>query len=111
MDLRQRIVAAYNNKEGSIRQLAERFKVSKSSTERVINLEGSTGSVAPKPHSGGRTAIEVDPALIRAWLDETCDLTQQQLAERLTEHTGQAVSRSTIGRSLKRFGITRKKSP
>lgn len=111
IDLRQRIAQAYNDQEGSIRQLARRFKVSKSSTERVIKLEAITGSVAPKPHGGGRAPIIADQVRISAWLEESCDLTQEQLAERFRQATGHSVSRQTVGRSLRRFGITRKKSP
>lgn len=35
-DLRQRVIDAYTNREGSQRQLAERFKVSESSVKRLL---------------------------------------------------------------------------
>ena len=35
LDLRQKIVVAYENKEGSIRQLAKRFKVSPDCVRRL----------------------------------------------------------------------------
>ncbi|GAB4266219.1 MAG: hypothetical protein Kow00122_20880 [Thermoleophilia bacterium] len=49
--------------------------------------------------------------MIKQWFREEPDLTQQELAERFTEETGQPVSQQTISRSLRRLGITRKKSP
>lgn len=113
IDLRQRIVRAYQNKEGSIRQLAKRFAVSKSSVERLLKAERTTGSVAPKAHRAGREPIVrlEDKALIKSLLEQNCDLTQEQTAERFTAETGRPVSQQTISRALKRLSITRKKSP
>ena len=113
LDLRHRIAAAYKNSEGSMRQLAKRFAVSTSSVERLIKAERTTGSIAPKPHGGGRRPIVrlEDKALIKALLERHCDLTQEQIAERFAERTGRPVSQQAISRSLKRLSITRKKSP
>lgn len=56
VDLRQRLLAAYQAKEGSQRQLAERFKVSLSFVRDLMRHYRQTGSVEPKPHGGGATA-------------------------------------------------------
>jgi transposase len=48
VDLRQRILAAYDAKEGSQRQLAERFKVSLSFIRDLRRQHRETGSVQPK---------------------------------------------------------------
>jgi transposase len=56
-DLRQRIIAAYDAKEGSQRQLAERFKVSPSFIRDLMRHDRETGSVQPKPHGGGAVAL------------------------------------------------------
>ncbi len=56
VDLRQRILAAYDAKEGSQRQLAERFKVSLSFIRDLRRQHRETGSVQPKPHAGGAVA-------------------------------------------------------
>ncbi len=53
LDLRQRIIDAYSNEEGTIRQIAQRFKVSISSVRRLIKRYLSTGAIAPKPYTGG----------------------------------------------------------
>jgi transposase len=42
-DLRQRVIDAYNAKEGSLRQLADRFKVSLSFVQRLICRNSYTG--------------------------------------------------------------------
>ncbi|WP_246162995.1 MULTISPECIES: helix-turn-helix domain-containing protein [Brasilonema] len=52
-DLRQRVVDAYKAKEGSQRQLADRFKVSLSFVQRLIRRYRNTGKVSAKPHRGG----------------------------------------------------------
>ena len=56
VDLRQRIITAYQAKEGSQRQLAERFKVSFSFVRDLTRRYRQTGSVEPKPHGGGAVA-------------------------------------------------------
>ena len=52
-DLRLRVVQAYENQEGSMRQLAARFRLSLSCGRDLLTRYRTTGSVAPKPHGGG----------------------------------------------------------
>ena len=51
LDLRQRIVDAYRAGEGSIRQLAKRFKVSPDCVRRLLKRVRETGSIHPLPNS------------------------------------------------------------
>ena len=55
IDLREKIVTAYENQEGSMQKLAERFKVSKNFVADLLCRFKQTGQVAPKPHGGGRS--------------------------------------------------------
>lgn len=55
-DLRQKVIDAYNNKEGSQRQLAERFSVSLSFVQSLLKRFRNSGSFEPKPHGGGQSA-------------------------------------------------------
>ena len=50
-DLRERIVAALDRGEHSLRQLARLFSVSLSSIIRLLRHRRDSGSVAPKPHA------------------------------------------------------------
>jgi transposase len=111
-DLRQRIIDAYNQGEGSQRALARRFSVSRSSVERLCTRFKDTASVEVTPYRHGPlpTVGEEDFARIDAWLEAECDLTQQQLADRFTQETGRPVSQRTISRVLRRMQQTRKKS-
>ena len=57
LDLRQRVIEAYTNGEGSMRQLGRRFKVSLNFVKRLIHRFRSAGSLLPKAHAGGRRAL------------------------------------------------------
>ena len=56
IDLREKIVAAYKNKEGSMQKLAKRFKVSKIFVAELLKRVKQTGQVALKPHGGGTSS-------------------------------------------------------
>ena len=109
-DLRRRIIGAYENAEGTQADLAQRFNVGKASVERLVRLKRETGSVEPRPHAGGTAAriTEGDRARLLEDFEPEPDLRQADLAERLRQE-GPPVSRRTVGRSLKRLSITRKK--
>ena len=64
LDLRVRIVEAYERGEGSVRELAERFMVAPKSVQTYRKLWKVTGSVLPRPHGGGR-GRKIDDALLR----------------------------------------------
>jgi transposase len=49
-NLRLRVVQAYENREGSMRQLAVRFRLSLSCVRDLLTRYRATGDVAPKPH-------------------------------------------------------------
>jgi transposase len=106
-DLRERIVAAVERGEHSLRQLALLFSVSLSCIVRLLQRQRRTGSVQPKPH-GGVPPRKLDAAaearlleLVRAQPDAT-------LAE-LRDRLGIPCCLMTIARALERHQITRKK--
>jgi len=88
LDLRGKIIDAFFNKEGSIRGLARRFKVSFRFVWGLIDRYRETGSMAPKPHGGGYppTIKEENYEILRkieeqnsdATLEELCDLFEKQ---------------------------------
>jgi transposase len=63
-DLREGILAAVDDREGSRRQLAARFAVDVSTVTRLLRLRRETGSLAPRPHGGGK-----EPTLDQDGLD------------------------------------------
>lgn len=111
-DLRQRIVEAYLAGEGTLAEIAARFAIGPASVTRFVRLYRQTGSVTPKPHNGApETRVRPeDIPLLKAWLNENPSLTQTELAQRYSAHTGRSTSQRSISRTLIRHGITRKKS-
>jgi transposase len=56
-DLRKKIIRAYLNQEGSLRDLAARFSVSLNFVWLLWKRYQATGSVRPKPHAGGHVSV------------------------------------------------------
>lgn len=111
LDLRQKIVDAYDRGEGSVRELAERFNVAPNTVQNYLTRRRQTGSVAPSPHGGGpprSLGRRHERALLRL-LREQNDRTDAEYARRLAQRTGLHVSARTINRAWRRLGVTRKK--
>lgn len=106
-DLRQRILDAVDNKEGSRRELAERFSVNTSTITRLLQLRRQTGSFEPRPHGGGVEPTLDDEALgrLRALVEETPDAT----LEALKQEMGISGSRMIVCRALQKLGLPLKK--
>jgi transposase/transposase-like protein len=111
VDLRQKIIDAYENKEGSIRQLAQRFKVAPSCVHELLQHYRRSGTVEPKPHAGGpEPKIQAQAlTILQELVQQDNDATLSELAQRLYERTQIQVSPTTIHRSLKKLKLTRKK--
>jgi transposase len=107
MDLRERIAAAVDHHDGSLRPLARTFRVSLSCIARLLARRRATGSLQPKPHGGGQPpALDTDALQrLRHLVQQRPDATLDELARRL----GVACSRMAIWRALRKLGITRKK--
>jgi hypothetical protein len=54
MDLREKILQAYDQDFGSQRALAVLCGVSRSCVEKLRQRRRTTGEMAPRPHAGGR---------------------------------------------------------
>ena len=63
-DLRERVAATVDDREGSQRQIARRFRVSLSFVARLLRHRHQTDSLDPQPHGGGHP-----PALDEADLE------------------------------------------
>ena len=108
MDLRERVVAACDARDGTRQQIADRFSVSISWIRDLMKRRRDTGSIAPRPRGGGRA-----PAFDQAASDRLRDAVRAKsdatLAE-LAEAAGVACRPSAVHRALGRLGLTRKKS-
>jgi transposase len=106
LDLRQRIAAAVDRHEGSLRQLARRFAVSLSCLTRLLALRRQTGSLAPRsPQSRGPAPL-LDAAKrhrLQRLVHDQPDATLDELAQPF------GCSTTTIWRALRQLNLTRKK--
>ncbi len=53
-DLRERAATAVDHHEGSLRQIARRFRIGLTTLSRWLRQRRQTGSLDPEPHGGGR---------------------------------------------------------
>ena len=109
MDLRERIVAAYEANEGSYRVLAARFSVSRAVGGKLVRQARSLGTLEPQVHLRGRK---------RAISGEK----ERELQEHLAQHPDATLEErirelnldccvNTMWQSVRRLGHSFKKNP
>jgi transposase len=106
-DIRQRVLDAYRNKEGSQRVIAERFKISRSTLQDWLKETPET----PFLETRGRPSIlsEQDFEQLRQLVVLHPDATYSELAQLLAQPGQEPCKRSVIYRALTRLNLTRKK--
>lgn len=109
MDLRTRVLAVCDAKEGTKRQIAERFKVSEDWVYKLLRQRRQRGTLEPQVHRRGRKAIFQGQSLeqLKEWVDQQPDRTLQELREL----SGKSCSLMAVWRALKRLGARYKKKP
>ncbi len=110
IDLRQKVVDAYDRGVGTQRQIAETFGVSRSFVEKLLQRRRSTGNIAPSLHGGGVKPVLDNEALVRQLVKEEPDATLKELCEAVNRQRGVRVSVSNMCTRLKHMGLPRKKS-
>ena len=112
MELRKRVVEAHENGEGSFRELAERFKVGEASVNRWVSLKRRTGSLEPRARTGRVRERLVSPEgerFIEDVLRTIPDTSAPELVAAYEEEFGVRMSESTMKRTLRALGYTRKR--
>jgi len=112
LDLRQRVVSAYENGLETILEVAERFEVSGSFIKKLLRRKRATGEIAPVGHRGGQPKRLSEKH--RKWLLKTVlatpDITLESLREQLLNEHRIAASVPTLSRELRALNLRRKKS-
>jgi transposase len=112
LDLRERVVSAYEDGIETIRELAEQFLVSESFIKRMLAKKRGTGDLSPRPHGGGQSRRLSDKQ--RQWLLKTVlatpDITLSELQRRLLAEKNVAASVPTLSRELRAMNLRRKKN-
>jgi transposase len=121
-DLRERVVNACDKGNHTRGEVATLFGVSTAWIRRLLQRRRATGSIAPRPHAGGRKRVEErDPTLTgdleRLLADETAGdpmsdakwvrSSTQKLRDQLRA-LGHQVSHSTVHRLLMKMGFSLK---
>ena len=111
VDLRERVVEAYEAGEGGYEALGQRFRVAPSAIHRWVRQSRREGHCHPKVYRHGFRSVldEEDGAVLRRLVEDQNDATLAEYAERFHARTGCAVSPSGVCRALQRLGLTRKK--
>jgi len=110
VDLRQKVIDAYEQEDDSQRELAERFGVSLSFIQSLLKQYRTETTIEPKPPSGGfvsKVAEHLD--LIQQLVEQNNDASLEELCTQLEQKTGVQVSISTMCRALQLLNLTRKK--
>src|SRR5512147_93777 len=106
LDLRARVAAAVDAREGSQPEIARRFRVSPSFITRLLRRRRQTGAPGPKPHGGGHPPA-LDPRGREKLRQPVRDRPDATLAE-LVRRVGVPCSIRAIFRALRKMEITRK---
>lgn len=107
LDLRERIVAAYRNKEGSYTELGKRFAVSRAVVGKLVRQQCRLGTLESQVHRRGRKpSIRGEKQQeLRKHLDEHPDATLRERIEAL----GLDCTINTMWKTLRRMGWRFKK--
>jgi len=111
IDLRQKIVDAYNEGNISQRQLAKQFRVALSFIEKLLKQHRETGSIAPKVRTQ-QTPTKLNSeqlAVLQQLVEANNDATLEELRQQLRQKTAVLIGRSTVDRMVKKLNLTVKK--
>jgi transposase len=107
LDLRERIVTAYDAKEGTRQEVAKRFKVSLGMVKKLLQQRDRTGDLQVRYRYCGRKAklLPEHGGKLKALVAKEPDLTLAELKERL----GLVCTVPAIHQVLAKLGLTYKK--
>jgi transposase len=107
LDLRQRIIASYDQEEGTREDIAERYRVSLGLVAKLLHQRRRTGDIAARHHHSGRKPklLGTHRRQLRALLAQKPDLTLRELQVAL----GVDCTLQAIHYVLEDMGLTYKK--
>jgi len=111
LDLRERILRSCAESGLTREEVADDFGVSRSFLQKLLRRMREGGSIAPKPHRGGRTPIwRRAEEQVRELVRFKPDSTLAELCQALVAGGGPAVRPWTMCRALQALGLPLKKS-
>jgi transposase len=112
LDLRERVVSAYEMGKATIAEIAKRFSVGETFVKKMLRQKRETDSLERLPHRAGakKRLSKSDRRWLAKQIKETPDITLQELTEKLLSERDKQVSLSTICRELKDLRLRLKKN-
>src|SRR5215211_3987420 len=112
LDLRERVVSAYESSEATIAEIARRFSVGETFVKKMLRQQRESRSLERLPHRAGakKHLSKADRRWLAKQIKETPDITLQELQEKLFAERNRQVSLSTICRELKDLRLPQKKN-
>jgi transposase len=109
LDLRERILASYDQKEGTREQVAQRYRVSLGMVKKLLQQRRRTGDIKPRHRYSGRKPLIVQThrQQMRTLLVGRPDLTLKELRQAV----GLSCTLPAIHYVLEQMGLTYKKNP
>ena len=107
IDLRERILTAYDRGDGTRLQIAERYDVSLGMVKKLLQQRRHTGDIAPRHHRSGRkpTITEKHKRQPECLVRDRCDMTLDELRSAI----GLKCSLTAIHKALIKIGLSYKK--
>ncbi|HEY6328659.1 MAG TPA: IS630 transposase-related protein [Blastocatellia bacterium] len=107
LDLRERILASYDNLEGTRQEIADRYRVSVGMVKKLLQQRRHTGEIEARHAYSGRKPliVQAHENQMRVLLGQKPDMTLKELREALSLDC----SLPAIHYALKDMGLTYKK--
>ena len=107
LDLRERILASYDNLEGTRQEIADRYRVSLGMVKKLLQQRKRTGQIGARHVYSGRKPliVQAHDDQMRVLLGQKPDMTLKELREAL----GLDCSLPAIHYALSAMGLTYKK--
>lgn len=111
MDLRIRVVDAYENGRGTRTELSQLFSLGIATVGRWIRRKKITGNITRLARGGGnrRRIGIIGEGILLGLLERVPDATLQEIAEEYAWITHMPMNASVVSHTLTRLGVTRKK--
>ena len=110
IDLREKVVKAYQQGKTSIRKVAARFDVSKAFVQKLLKQKQTTGHVQSQKQGGSlKSVLHSYAAQLVEMVEKSPDGTLSEYCEYWLQNHNQSVSPSMMCRELKKLNLTRKK--
>src|SRR5215210_4402730 len=89
LDLRERVVNAYEQGKNSIAEIAQMFNVGQTFVKKMLRLKRETGDLSPRPHGGGKSPSlsAKHLTLLRAKVRQQSDVSLAELQTQLQQQT------------------------